>query len=35
MDDYVYAVALDRINVSHLGDLEHPVASIVLQARIR
>ena len=30
MDDYVYSVALDRINISSLDDLEHPVASVSL-----
>lgn len=30
MDDYVYSVALDQINISHVEDLEHPVASISL-----
>jgi len=30
MDDFVYSIALDRINISPLDDLEHPVATVVL-----
>jgi hypothetical protein len=31
MEDFVYSVALDRINISQLEDLEHPLASILLE----
>jgi hypothetical protein len=31
LEDYVFSVALERVNVSHLADLEHPVASIGLR----
>ena len=30
MDDYIYSVALDQIDVSHVDDLEHPVARVSL-----
>jgi hypothetical protein len=30
MDDYVFSVALDRIEVSRLDDLGHPVAGVPL-----
>ncbi len=30
MDDYVYSVALDKIKISDIGDLEHPVTTIDL-----
>jgi hypothetical protein len=30
MDDYVYSIARDRIQVSRLDDLENPVAGIDL-----
>lgn len=32
MDDFVYSVALDEIQVSSVADLEHPVASVPLAA---
>lgn len=31
MDDYVYAVALDQIDVAPLQDLAHPVARVSLE----
>jgi uncharacterized secreted protein with C-terminal beta-propeller domain len=30
MDDFVYSIALDRIDVAHLDDLEHPVTTVGL-----
>jgi hypothetical protein len=30
MEDYVYSVALDGIDVSHVNDLENPVARVPL-----
>ncbi len=30
MEEYVYSVAQDMIQVAHLSDLEHPVASVVM-----
>jgi hypothetical protein len=30
MDDYVYSVALDTINISHMDELENPVATVPL-----
>jgi hypothetical protein len=30
MDDFAYSIALDRINISSLDDLEHPIATVVL-----
>jgi hypothetical protein len=30
MDDYVYSVAMDQINISYIDDLEHPVSTIDL-----
>ena len=30
MEDYVYSVALDEINISQLDDLEHPLTSVSL-----
>jgi uncharacterized secreted protein with C-terminal beta-propeller domain len=30
MEDFVYSIALDRIDVSHLDDLEHAIASVDL-----
>ena len=32
MEDYVYSVALDGIDVSHVNDLENPVARVPLAA---
>lgn len=32
MEDFVYAVALDRIDVAEVGELEEPVASVPLSA---
>jgi len=32
MEEFVYAIALDRIDVASVDDLEHPVASVVLVA---
>jgi hypothetical protein len=32
MESYVYSVALDQIRVSHLDQLDSPVASIALAA---
>ncbi len=32
MDDYVYSVAMDKINISALSNIENPVASITLSS---